>query len=180
MNYLNITSLLRLVAHSVRKYAFRWSASENLHMGQLLMLVLLKQRGACRQSDMARELEISPATTAITVKRMEKKGLVARVPTEKGRGHRIVLTQLGMELEERGFQQWKSLNQLITSNLTSEETKTLRRLLLKVYESFNDAEPDRFLFMQERFNNTTDLPDPTAETCLEETCCCRNKTEDHL
>ena len=61
-------------------------AEVGLYRGQPPILMLLYKNDGMSQKEMARALNLSPATMTVTLKRMEKAGLVLRVHlSEKGR-----------------------------------------------------------------------------------------------
>lgn len=81
-----------------KQCANRLLCAHNIHTGQQSLLFMLKHMGACNQKELARALHISPATIAISLKRLERSGLVRRVPDQQDlRSNRIELTQAGVE-----------------------------------------------------------------------------------
>ena len=90
--------------HSLHKQCMsRLLCDQNIHFGQPpLLFTLQKQGGTCNQNDLAKELKVSPAAIAVSLKRMEKAGLVHRVqdPTDL-RSNRVELTERGMYAAEQ-------------------------------------------------------------------------------
>ncbi|MEM1483691.1 MarR family transcriptional regulator [Oscillospiraceae bacterium PP1C4] len=69
----------------------------NIHFGQPPLLFTLKNMGACKQSDLAKALRVSPATIAVSLKRMEKSGFIKRISNPNDlRSNRIELTEAGI------------------------------------------------------------------------------------
>lgn len=74
----------------------RLMSDRGVYPGQPPLLFTLGRMGACNQADLAKALHISPATIAVSLKRMEKSGFVKRVPDPGDlRSNRIELTERG-------------------------------------------------------------------------------------
>lgn len=81
-----------------KQCANRLLYAHNIHIGQQSLLFMLKHMGACNQKELAHALHISPATIAISLKRLERSGLVRRVPDQQDlRSNRTDLTPAGIE-----------------------------------------------------------------------------------
>ena len=63
-----------------KQCAFHLLKKHGVHAGQLPLLFALKQHGPCRQNALAHTLMISPATIAVSLQRMERSGLLKRIP----------------------------------------------------------------------------------------------------
>lgn len=102
----DISEAIRLSweVHSLHKQCMsRLLCDQNIHFGQPpLLFTLQKQGGTCNQNDLAKELKVSPAAIAVSLKRMEKAGLVHRIqdPTDL-RSNRVELTERGMYAAEQ-------------------------------------------------------------------------------
>ena len=67
--------------HALQKQCLNKLLSDRgIHFGQPPLLFTLRQLGRCSQKDLAKSLCVSPASIAVSLKRMEKAGLIMRVP----------------------------------------------------------------------------------------------------
>ena len=86
--------------HSFHKQCMmRLLADYGIHFGQPPLLVTLKKQGGSgNQSDLAKALNVSPAAIAVSLKRMEKAGMVRRITDpEDLRSNRVELTESGLQ-----------------------------------------------------------------------------------
>ena len=103
---LDISEAIRLSweVHSLHKQCMsRLLCNQNIHFGQPpLLFTLQKQGGTCNQNDLAKELKVSPAAIAVSLKRMEKAGLVHRIQDPNDlRSNRVELTERGLDAAEQ-------------------------------------------------------------------------------
>lgn len=97
-----------------------------------LMFALARQNGQS-QKELAEQLEITPATLTVMIKRMEKNGLLRReADVEDQRISRIYLTDKGLEILEDVRETLERLEQQAIEGLTDEDIQTLRQLLLRI------------------------------------------------
>lgn len=67
-----------------------------IHFGQPPILVCLLENGTCTQNELAKTLNVSPASVAVSLKRLQKSGLVEKVADQADlRCNRISLTEKG-------------------------------------------------------------------------------------
>lgn len=108
-------------------------AEVSLYRGQPPILMLLYKNDGMSQKEMARALNLSPATMTVTLKRMEKAGLVLREMDEHDqRILRVHLSEKGREMCETG----ESLIGVVTAELlegfTLEEQQQLNEYLGRI------------------------------------------------
>ena len=115
-------------------------AEVGIYRGQPPIMGLLYQHDGMSQKEMASALNLSPATMTVTLKRMEKAGLVCREMDE--RDQRI----LRVHLSEQGRQMWlKSADQIrcVTEELlegfTPEEERQMREYLFRIARNMERA-----------------------------------------
>ena len=101
------TELLSLFTDMTRAhtaYVERRLQPLGLHTGQGAIIMALGVGGPRSQKELAGQRRVSAATISVMLRRMERDGLVVRVPAEDGRGNLIALTDAGLrmyaELEE--------------------------------------------------------------------------------
>lgn len=110
-----------------------------LYRGQPVLLDILWQEDGLTHSDLARYLDVTPATITKMVQRMEKSGwLERRDDPDDQRVSRVFLTTAGCEIKTKLEHVKKHLDRETFAGLTAEERDTLYELLLKVRENLLD------------------------------------------
>lgn len=104
-----------------------------LYTGQPALLFILMKNGLQSQKEIAKKLNVSPATVNVMVKRLEKSGLVERVKDKEDlRVSRVTLTDEGKEVAEDAMESMKVIKTKIFKNLSLEEQDNLNFLLNKI------------------------------------------------
>ena len=106
---------------------FRMVGKEQIHPGQMGIVITLAQQGGCNQRALAKALRCSAATIAVSVKRLEKSGYVKKAADPDDlRSTRILLTERGEELAERSL---RCAEQVATMQLQGFAPEELAQLL---------------------------------------------------
>ena len=106
--------------------------ADNIHFGQLSVLGELLAAGQCTQCELAERLKVSRASIGVSLKRLERAGLINRQTDPKDqRRNTVTLTEEGKEAAVRAGQ--------ILSELT-----------LKKLRGFSGAEIGQYLKAQKR------------------------------
>ena len=106
--------------------------ADNIHFGQLSVLGELLAAGQCTQCELAERLEVSRASIGVSLKRLERAGLINRQTDPKDqRRNTVTLTEEGKEAAVRAGQ--------ILSELT-----------FKKLRGFSGAEIGQYLKAQKR------------------------------
>ncbi len=135
MNKLTLFSVLCEEQRKLTRLClFRCLKKEKIHYGQISVLLALKGNDGCNQCFLAELLEVSRASIGVSLRRMEKSGLVRRETDRKDtRYNRVYVTEEGKEVLKR-------------AEAAVEEVS--RRTL----KGFSDEEISSFLSMMERMN----------------------------
>jgi len=110
-----------------------------LHIGQPMLLRSLHKKGGVPQSVLAKELEITPATTSTMVKRLEKGGYVIRKrDAVDERVSNIYLTDKGREIGSKleGLQQ--TMEKIVFNGFSEDEKKIMRLYLERMIDNMAD------------------------------------------
>ncbi|TLM85095.1 MarR family winged helix-turn-helix transcriptional regulator [Pseudarthrobacter sp. NamE5] len=101
--------------------------------------------GWLRLNELNDHVLLSQSSLSRLVERLEKRGLVARMPApEDGRGVLLKLTDEGRELQkEIGREHIRDISALVTPALTPEEQKELTRLTDKLRSSLGKRQQSR-------------------------------------
>lgn len=114
-------------------------APSGLHPGQPRMLDYIRSHPGCTQKEAADELDVTPASAAASLKRLEKSGLVRREPDLKdARRNRLFITDQGTAQMEENHRQFEALDQRMFSGMTEEEVAAFQRTCEKMFDNLAD------------------------------------------
>ena len=129
-------SLGYLINRAARAFANRLATELrpfDVGIGQWAVMLHLWGNDGLTQAQLARRVAIEQPTMVRTIDRMERDGLVTRVPDPNDRrASRITLTPRGWELRDALVPLAAEVNRAATGTLTPSEVATLRRLLAKL------------------------------------------------
>ncbi len=123
-------------ARVIRMYYCRMQAQlaeVGLFRGQPPILGLLHKHDGMSQKEMARALNLSPATMTVTLKRMEKAGLIVREMDEHDqRILRVHLSAQGKQMCQKGEKQVNQVTSELLEGFTEEEQERLKEYLRRI------------------------------------------------
>lgn len=107
-----------------------------IHRGQHRLLMTLAGNEFQSQVELARKLEISPATIAVSLKSLEKAGLIEkRMRQEDNRVNFVELTQRGHQIVEDSRDYFDMLDRQMYQGFTREERIQFSHFLERIYEN---------------------------------------------
>lgn len=107
-----------------------------VHRAQHRLLMSLADNQFVSQVDLARHLEVTPATIAVSLKSMEKDGLICRkVKGEDNRANFVELTEKGKRIAEDSSEYFNSVDEQMYQGFSQEERKELSDYLDRVYDN---------------------------------------------
>lgn len=110
-----------------------------LHPGQPPLMHYILSHPGCTQKEAADELDVTPASAAASLKRLEKAGLVARIPDEKdARRNRLYVTEAGKEKLEEQRKIFNALDEKMFAGLSEEEIMAFRHTCEKMFDNLAD------------------------------------------
>ena len=122
-------------------------AEVGLYRGQPPILMLLYKNDGMSQKEMARALNLSPATMTVTLKRREKAGLVLREMDEHDqRILRVHLSEKGREMCETGESRIGVVTAELLEGFTLEEQQQLNEYLGRIARNMErvvEKEPEQ-------------------------------------
>lgn len=122
-------------------------AEVGLYRGQPPILMLLYKNDGMSQKEMAHALNLSPATMTVTLKRMEKAGLVLREMDEHDqRILRVHLSEKGREMCETGESRIGVVTAELLEGFTLEEQQQLNEYLSRIARNMErvvEKEPEQ-------------------------------------
>jgi DNA-binding MarR family transcriptional regulator len=107
-----------------------------LYRGQPSLLQALWEHEGLMHTELARRLQVQPATITKMLQRMEKAGFVERRPDpDDQRVSRVYLTEAGRVVRSDVQQVWRQLEEEAFAGFTLEERVLLRRFFLHIREN---------------------------------------------
>jgi DNA-binding MarR family transcriptional regulator len=107
--------------------------------GQPQLLIKLSEEDGQIQKELARKIQVTPATLTVMVTRMVKSGLVVRksVPNDQ-RISKVFLTEKGRRAASAVKKALREIEAKCFEHFNSEEQLLLRRLLLQMHTNLED------------------------------------------
>ena len=107
-----------------------------LHVGQEMVLCALWDREGVTQTELGEHLSVQPATVTNALRRLERKGLVERIPdADDQRVSRVSPTAEGRQRKADVEEKWDRLEQVSFAGITSRERDLLHDLLSRVRDN---------------------------------------------
>lgn len=105
-----------------------------LHNSQHRLLMYLAKSGRTpSQKEIARDMNISPASVAIMIKKMEKSGYIVKSGCDgDGRRNMISITPAGMDVVSKSRVYFEQVDQAVFEGIDSGETRVLCETLRKM------------------------------------------------
>jgi DNA-binding MarR family transcriptional regulator len=108
----------------------------SLYRGQPSVLQALWQQEGLMHTDLARRLQVQPATITKMLQRMEKAGFVERRPDpDDQRVSRVYLTGAGQAVQADVQRVWRRLEEEAFAGFTLEERAQLQRFFQRIREN---------------------------------------------
>lgn len=132
-----LTSLHLLKRISIHKEM----AETGLYFGQLPILEYIKRNENCSQREIADKLQVTPASIALSTKRLQKAGLIKKA-VDKGnlRCNKLSVTEKGMETTEKGRRIFNALDKKMYQGFSEEELDDLYNYLDRIILNFTGDE----------------------------------------
>ena len=139
MELIDVAGSMRRLELMRRIRIRRQLSSFDLHPGQPQMLEYIQSHPGCNQKDVAKELDISPASAASSIKRLEKKGYIERSADEHdSRRNRIAITEKAVQHLKEGKEVFDSLDREMFSGFTEDELALVKMLCEKMFDNLAD------------------------------------------
>lgn len=101
-----------------------------LHFGQLPILEYVKEHDGCTQAEISDSLAVTPASVALSTKRLQRSGFLEKVVDESNlRRNRISLTSRGREASEKCRRTFDEFDLKMFDGFSEADLETLRGLL---------------------------------------------------
>lgn len=149
-NIMHKIDKLNLLRHI---YYQKISSKTGLYVGQVPILDYVLKNHECTQREIADQLQISPASIAISTKRMQKIGLLQKAVDEDNlRRNKLTITQKGYESLSTCKSELDKLDSQIFENINMEELEQLSVIIDKMISSIISEE-----FIDKTFESLVEL-----------------------
>ncbi|HOO05716.1 MAG TPA: MarR family transcriptional regulator [Ruminococcus sp.] len=128
--------------HLLRKlFVKRASEDSPLHFGQIAIMKCIEQNENCNQADLAELLGVTPASVAVSTKRLQKAGLLRKeTDPDNLRCKRLTLTDEGRKAIESRIRIFEEYDQLIFGSFSEEEKAQLMEFLGRIAGKMQEIE----------------------------------------
>ncbi|MBR3743229.1 MAG: winged helix-turn-helix transcriptional regulator [Clostridia bacterium] len=145
MDYFEAVGALHRLELLRRIKARSLMADSGLHPGQPRLLEYIRCHPGCTQKEAADELDVTPASAAASLKRLEKAGYVTRTQDDKdARRNQLYITEPGLARMEEHCRQFGALDERMFAGMTDGEVAAFRNVCEKMFDNLAD-EGDRHL-----------------------------------
>lgn len=119
-----------------------------VYFGQPPILDYLIEHGSCTQNELASAMCVSPASMAVSIKRMQKSGLVQKLNDENDmRCNKITITELGLEQAKDIHARFDEIDAKTYSGFSEEELIQLNSYMDRINKNLSEGIPDkRYIF----------------------------------
>lgn len=124
----------------------RFFSACGLFNGHPFMLFLVRETPGITPAQLARKMEIAPASATVSIRRLEEAGLLRREPDERDR--RVVhltLTPAGVAMDDRCRRGRDFAAASMFRDFTPEELSTLSGLLERMRQNITHADAEAWL-----------------------------------
>lgn len=131
-----VQNVLLKIVHRYFALSFSQLVEYGIYPGQVPVVILLSKREGLSQSEICRELKIKPSTVAVSMKRMEKNGLIVRKTDEKDqRIQRIYGTDKLKMSQKEIYKIVQENEKIMMDGFTESELHLMNRFLHQIYEN---------------------------------------------
>jgi DNA-binding MarR family transcriptional regulator len=132
--------LLSLAVRLFHQRSHELMGDTQLHPGQMPIMFALWRDDGQAQKDLARRLNLAPATVTVTVNRLERAGILERrKDPEDQRVSRVYLTERGRDLHDTVVACLRATNEEALTGFTPEETDQLKEYLSRIIDNLEGA-----------------------------------------
>ena len=129
------------IAREHRKTVEKRICSLGIHPSQHHFLMYIAKNGACTQNSIAEAMEISAATVAVSLKKLEKGGYIEKQISQSDcRSKLIALTAKGEDVVEQSKEMFERVDKEMFISITEEEQQQLHSLMERVVNNLKTME----------------------------------------
>jgi len=141
LNTANPMVIMIFINQIHRKKMERLLEGTGLHRAQHRMLMTLSEGKFESQAELAAVLEISTATVAVSLKKLERDGYIQKTTKkDDSRAKFVSLTEKGEDVVARSREIFAYMDQSVIRGFSEEELVTLRKFLKQMYDNVKEIE----------------------------------------
>lgn len=131
------------IAREHRKVVEKRICSFGIHPSQHHLLMHISENGSCTQNSIADAMEVSPATVAVSLKKLEKGGYIEKccLP-EDGRSKLIALTSKGEDVVEQSKRLFEEVDRKMFCSITEEQQEQLHIYMEQIINNLKTIEEE--------------------------------------
>lgn len=150
-SFIRLECVKRFTMHNMLK-------DSGVYFGQPPILDFLEKNGVCTQNELAKALEVSPASIAVSIKRMQKNGVVEKIADDNDlRCNRISLTEKGREMTREMHRKFGQIDKIMFTDFDENELATLKEYLDRIYNNLSSTECTKCCTRAETDKNGGDI-----------------------
>lgn len=135
---------LRDLHHRHSKHFHRTLDQFHLFSGQPRILFTIAHKNGATQRELAEAMHVTPASLSVSLKRMERAGLITKVQNKDDlRSNRIELTEKGRHVDQSSKQKLMAIDQHMISGFSDDEVDRLLCFLDRMERNLKDLEEER-------------------------------------
>lgn len=140
----NPVKIMIFVNQMHRRKMEKFLDGTGIHRAQHRLLMTLSENEFESQSELARTLQISTATVAVSLKKLERDGYIQkRAKEEDSRANFVKLTEKGEEVVKESKKRIEDLDKQMMKGFSEEELVTLRKFLRHIYDNLSEINEER-------------------------------------
>ena len=141
LNTANPMVIMIFINQMHRKKMERLLEGTGLHRAQHRLLMTLSEGKFESQAELAAVLEISTATVAVSLKKLERDGYIQKTTKkDESRAKFVSLTEKGEDVVARSREIFAYMDQSVIRGFSEEELVTLRKFLKQMYDNVKEIE----------------------------------------
>jgi len=128
-----LLDLLRRIEH------YKVAADVGLHQGQLPVMEYIIRNEGCTQREIADMLKVTPASIAISTKRLQKAGLIQKKTDDSNlRRNKLYATQMGVEMSRKCRNRFDEIDKKLFAGFDDHELMAMKDYLDRMIRNLSD------------------------------------------
>lgn len=136
-----LQALFARITHLYFCKGFKMLQEMDVHPKQVPLLYFLSEHKGLSQNEISKQMNIKPPTVAVSIKRLEKAGVIERRADEADhRISRVYLTQKGVELNEAVRERIEQSERVMFKDFSEAEICLIRRFFNQIIENLKETD----------------------------------------
>lgn len=131
----------RQINRTLKKTIVERVRHTGVYDSQHRLLMHLFDRPNCSQTELAEQLEISPAAVAVSIKKLEKGGYIRRAADKRdSRINQVEITEKGRQVFETSIQIFRKIDSLMFEGFSDMEMEQMGGFLDRMHQNLTAAD----------------------------------------